>query len=411
MKVLFVSYGAGHVAMCLPVMRALRAMQPGCEVRLLALTTAFGEARRAGEQPLGYRDFCRGPDAARALRYGEQLAGAVGHPEVPREESIAYLGFNFLEWVEDEGEARAWDRWQAAGRGGFLPVRFLTRVLQEVAPDVVVTTNSPRSEAAAIQAAAGLGIPSLSMVDLFALPGDQFAVRSTHATRITVLSEGTRSNLMRAGVDGARIFVTGNPAFDALASPEALVRGRQWREARGWQDGHVILWAGHKEPADARPAQWAGTGLGQAVQDRLVEFVLAREDCRLAVRYHPNEWPEFAPVPEHPRLWWSRPDREPLEPVLLAAQQVVVQATTVGAQAFAARKRVVCLTFSPTVQRTGMDYATLGMAEGAADIDELAPVVASGLGWDEESRMKEDGAAAAKVACHIVALAREGAGR
>jgi peptide/nickel transport system permease protein len=44
MKALFVSYGGGHVEMCLPVLRALRERVPGVEARILALTTAAGVA-------------------------------------------------------------------------------------------------------------------------------------------------------------------------------------------------------------------------------------------------------------------------------------------------------------------------------------------------------------------------------
>lgn len=383
MKVLFVSYGGGHVEMCLPVMRALREQLPGCDARIMALTTAFGVARRAGELPLGYRDFCEGPlalpDACQALGYGEEMLSGNAHPAVAREESVAYLGFNFLEWVRADGEAAAWSRWRDQGRFGFLPVHFFHRVLESVRPDVVVSTNSPRSEQAVVEAAAAIGIPSLSMVDLFALPGDPYLVRRVHADRITVLADATKANLVAAGVPPARIAVTGNPAFDALVTPAARAEGQAFREARGWKDRHVILWAGHKEAADA-PALWAGTHLGQVVQQWLQEWTLSRDDLCLAVRHHPNEWHEFTPLPVHPRLHWSVPDREGLLPVLLAADQVVVQATTVGAQAEAAGKRVVSLGFSPLVQRSGMDYARLELAQGVASLDELIPVLEQGLG-------------------------------
>ncbi len=53
MKLLFVSYGGGHIEMCLPVIHALRAFVPRCGIRLMALTTAAKIARLAGEQPLG----------------------------------------------------------------------------------------------------------------------------------------------------------------------------------------------------------------------------------------------------------------------------------------------------------------------------------------------------------------------
>src|SRR3954466_4392555 len=221
MNALFVCYGGGHVEMCLPVMRALRERMPGCEVRILALTTAAGVARRAGEEPLGFRDFCVGEEGAQALRYGEQLLGHQQHPEVAREESLAYLGLNFLEWVHALGEQAAWERWRAVGRQGFRPVERMKRILAQLRPDVVVATNSPRSEQAALEAAQALGIPTLSMVDLFALPGDPYRARSVHADRITVLAEGTKRNLVEAGVPADRIVVTGNPAFPALAGEDA----------------------------------------------------------------------------------------------------------------------------------------------------------------------------------------------
>jgi hypothetical protein len=360
MKALFVSYGGGHVEMCLPVMRALRALVPGTDVRLLALTTAAGVAHRTGEQPLGFRDFC---EDARALAYGEQLLGDQQHPDVAREESLAYLGLNFLEWVQELGEEGAWARWHERGRQGFRPVRLMRRVLEAVRPDVVVATNSPRSEQAAIEAAQALGIPALSMVDLFALPGDPYRERNVHADRITVLSEATRRNLVAAGVPAERIVVTGNPAFDALSGPEAQEAAQRFRADRGWGDRPVVLWAGHME-AD-------GTALAQAVQDTLLAWTFARDDACLAIRYHPNEWHRFTPPAQHARVHWSQPDREGLLPVLAAADVVVVQATTVGAQAHAMGKRLLGLSFSPLVQSSGMDYGRLGLGTGVPALEAL----------------------------------------
>ncbi|MBC5781994.1 UDP-glycosyltransferase [Ramlibacter sp. USB13] len=406
MKALFVSYGGGHVEMCLPAMRALRERVPGCEARLLALTTAAGVARRAGEQPLAFRDFCTGPDAARALAFGEQLIGDQQHPDVTREESLAYLGLNFLEWVQALGEEGAWARWHARGRQGFRPVRLMTRILRELGSDVVVATNSPRSEQAAIEAAHALGIATLSMVDLFALPGDPYRERQVHADRITVLSEGTRRNLVEAGVDAARIVVTGNPAFDDLSGPQAQEAAARLRAERGWGERPVVLWAGHMEPEDADP-RWAGAALGQAVQDLLLREVLARDDACLAIRYHPNEWHRFTPPAAHPRVHWSRPDREGLLPVLAAADVVVVQATTVGAQAHAAGKKLLGLSFSPLVQRSGMDYGRLGLGTGVPGLEALPALLAQQLAAVRRDAPAAGprGGAAQRVAQEIAELA------
>lgn len=409
MKALFVCYGGGHVEMCLPVLRALRRAQPACETVLLALTTAFAVAREAGESPIGYRDLVQGVDGERALACGrELLAGKPRHPQIAPEESAAYLGVNFLEWLDTDGEAVARKRWRESGRHGFLPVRFFTEVLRRIAPDVVVTTNAPRSEQAAIEAATLLGIPSLSMVDLFALPGDPFLQRPVHASRITVLAPASRANLVAAGIEAQRIVVTGNPAFDELAGTEARELGRRWRQDKGWTDHQVVLWAGYKEPADCTPEEWSGTGFAHAVQDRLVQWTLAREDRCLVVRYHPNEWHEFHPLPEHPRLHWSTPDQQPLLEALMGADTVVVQGTTVGAQAFAAQRHVICLRFSPTVRRSGMDYFELGMAEGAQNLDDMVSLLDSGPEATPPNPDIGAQCAAASVAEVVLALTETG---
>jgi hypothetical protein len=412
MKALFVSYGGGHVEMCLPVMAALRRANPSCQLRLLALTTGAIVAQRAGESPLGYKDFADLPGSAQALCWGRQLHDGQAHPDVTDEETHAYLGFNFSEWVAECGEAAAWARWGSQGRQGFLPVNFFMALLERERPDVLVTTNSPRSERAAIIAAARLGVPSLSMLDLFALPGDPYLERNLHADRLAVLSVAARDNLVRAGVAPGRITVTGNPAFDAFVAPAARDAGTAWRELKGWRDYHVVLWAGHREPADAQPGALAGIGLGRSVQQRLQDWVYSHNGVALAVRYHPNEWHDFPPPPRHPRIHWSVPSEDPLLPVLMGADQVVVQATTVGAQAYAAGKRVAALAYSPLVLRTGMDYASLGMAQRVADIDSLVPVLENGFlaggacRCEAHDNGRHDVSAAVRVAGEILLLAK-----
>lgn len=411
-RVLFVTYGGGHVEMCLPVARALRALH--CHIDFMALTTAYGVAVNAGLDPLGYRDFTGAPGAQEALRYGEQLLPAGGSTAVAREESLAYLGFNFLEWVRQEGEAAAWQRWRAVGRQGFLPVGFFRHVLARLRPDVVVTTNSPRSEEAALAAAAEAGIPGVAMVDLFALSGDPFIRRRQYADRIAVLCEATRANLLAAGVPDERIVVTGNPAFDELSGRPAVEAGLAWRRQKNWDGLRVVMWAGHREPDDAEPL-WAGTALGTAVQDALVRWVDARPGTALIVRYHPNEWEGFTPPAPHPRIHWSMPDREALLPVLSAADDVVVQITTVGVQAAMAGKRVICLRFSPFVRSSGMDYAALGLAVSVDTVEDLLRVLDAktdaetpGAGGNAQLGLGQPGAAADAVANVIYGLVARG---
>lgn len=408
MRVLFVSYGGGHIEMCLPVMRALRQLSPAIELRLMALTTAFAVAHDAGEMALGYRDFCDPAEWERIKAYGHQMMRGQSHPSIDTSESLAYLGLNFAELVDELGEEGAWARWHSQGRQGFMPLRFFERVLGRVRPDVVVTTNSPRSEQAAVAVAVELGIPTLSMLDLFALASDPFLRRKIYADRLTVLNEGVKANLVNAGFNADRVFVTGNPAFDVLGTSAARQAGETFRRSMGWEKKNIVLWAGHLEAPDALPHEFAGTGLGRLVQDCLVSWLESRPDVALVIRYHPNEWHRF-PVPQGvPRLHWSQPQIEPLLPVLLAADQVIVQGSTVGAQAYFAGKRLINITFSPFVKSTGLDYQALGLADGASDIAMLQQRLDEGLDHRcrELSAAREVPEAATAVAMHILQLVK-----
>ena len=106
-KVLFVTYGGGHVSMVLPVIKQLRLLAPDIECVLLALTTAYATAIKVGEKPVGYKDWLHLVDAKQALFLGEALLGVNTSPDVSREESVAYLGINYLDLIAQHGAAGA----------------------------------------------------------------------------------------------------------------------------------------------------------------------------------------------------------------------------------------------------------------------------------------------------------------
>ncbi|WP_265285350.1 UDP-glycosyltransferase [Verminephrobacter aporrectodeae] len=361
----------------LPVLRALRAQVPDVEVTLMALTTAHAAAVAAGETPSGFADFVQLADPAFAAHWGARLAKGNNNPAVGSVETAAYLGVNFWDLVQQLGMEPAQARYAQKGRRGFYPVHFFRRLIEHLGPDVVLATNSPRSEQAAIDAAVGLGVPTLSMLDLFALHSDSYLKRKIYADRMTVLSQITCANLVAAGVPADRIVITGNPAFDECMGRTAEAAGRQWRATHGWDDLRVVLWAGQREP-DGAPAPWAGEGLGDMVQEQLLRWIDEHPGAGLVVRYHPNDWHRFTPPRPHPRVHWSRPDREALLPVLAAANDVLVQTSTVGLQAAIAGKRVVCLRFSPNVQAsTGMDLSRLGLGVGVDRLQDLPTLLAT----------------------------------
>ena len=285
-RALFVTYGGGHVGMILPVIRALEHLQPEIDCVLLALTTGHLKAR-AARPTLGYRDFLHLVDAPAAKAWGERLSEGNTSPDVPVDESVAYLGINYLDLIAQHGEAGAAELYREQGRYGFRPLHFMRRMLEELQPDVVVATNSPRSEQAALEVSKAIGIPSVGMVDLFGLDSDTYVMRDIKPDWTCVISPVVRQRLIARGFPPAGVVVTGNPAFDGLFTEENEATAQEFTTAHRWQGLSPILWSGHIEPAGfSASSTHAGHGLALEVEARLREWIRSRNDLALIVRYH-----------------------------------------------------------------------------------------------------------------------------
>lgn len=165
-----VAYGGGHIRILAPVAQELE--RRGHRVTILALTTAGAYAAEIGLSVKGYRDYLRLVDRQRVYELGVPLASEMRNPsaQIPFEESVAYLGVNLLEIIDVLGEDAAYEAFGKLGRHAFLPVEFMKKILREERADLMITTNSPKSETAALIAAEACGIPRIRIEDLFIEP-------------------------------------------------------------------------------------------------------------------------------------------------------------------------------------------------------------------------------------------------
>lgn len=364
-KILLITYGGGHVAIIAPIAQAL--LDFGHSISFIALTTARTAVDRLGISSIGFADLPEAVDVD-ALRWGRELADnlPIGGP-VSIEETVAYLGASFRDLVDEYGEVDARRRYSDSGRQAFLPVATMRRVIERIAPDLVIATNSPRAERAAILAAGQLGIPSVCAVDLFALQEVQWIGQPGYATRVCVLNESVRNMFLAHGRKPEEVIVTGNPAFDKLTAPETATAGAQLRQARGWDDGKkTVLWASQIEPEQHPFSDLKGDpSLPRLVEKHLREIVAADENLRLVVRYHPSERIDFEPGV---RVDYS-PVSEPISTLLHAVDAVVVTASTVGLEAALAGRPVVSIDnsiFTPDTQ-----YSAMGVSRGVTDLQDL----------------------------------------
>ncbi|MBX3652863.1 MAG: UDP-glycosyltransferase [Ramlibacter sp.] len=335
---LFVAYGGGHVTMVVPV--ALRARELGlCEPVVLALTTAGPVARAAGLRVVGFSDFV-GPQDAEWLALGRQLAGQLSNASVDPAESAAYLGLSMADLAEQRGREQALADYREQGRSAFLPVRFLKRVLRAIQPQLVCATNSPRAERAAILAARELGVPSVCVVDLFAVDEKRWIGRTGFADRVCVLNDAVRHTLLAMERQGDEVVVTGNPAFDRLHAPVSAANIAALRRRMGHPGRRVLLWASQAEPAEHpwRPGTVGNSLLPRQILDVLASYVAARDGWMLAVRPHPSEAPPA--LAGRDRVVLTGQDW-PLAELLHACDAVCVLTSTVGLEAHLLGKPVI----------------------------------------------------------------------
>jgi hypothetical protein len=399
-RLFMVAYGAGHIAMVLPVAREYLRRHPGAHVDIMALTTAAKLAESQGFSVLGYRNFTHWFDATELAAAAAPYLDETTHPQVDPIETAAYLGINMLELKQRFGDEDSRRLMRVQGRWAFSPVTFMKRVLEQFQPDAVVTTNAPRTEQAAIDAAAVLGIPSVCMVDLFSPTGDPFLMRPAYADAIATISELGKWNLRATGLEPERIHVTGNPAFDSLLFPEHQREALADRHSMNWDGLSVILWPGHLElmPPDVAPLD-DPAAFPRTAEASLRAYVANRKDTALIVRYHPNHAVYFKDLVAQDRVLWSDAAKRHAHRDIHLADIVVVQATTIGLEAAIAGKSVISLDHSPS--RFVFPCSEQGVSRGIDSFDDLPAMLDDAIAKPFQSSLAGSGG---KAAANVVDL-------
>lgn len=369
MRILAVTYGGGHVALVVPVAKEL--MRRGHEVIVLGLTTAAGYLNEQGITSIGFKDLID-PQDREAREIGLRLAKELSPSSlVSEEETVAYLGLSYQDMVARLGANKAASEYAEKNRQAFLPISVMRRAISRFSPDLVLATNSPRAERAAILTAKECDIPSVCVVDLFALQEVQWIGEPGYATRVCVLNEAVKSMFLRHGRKDEEIVVTGNPAFDRLQHPEVKAAGMRLRHERGWDDGSTtLLWASQPEPEQHPFAPRRGDlALPRKIEDVLRRFVQDNVGFRLVVRYHPSERVEFV---EGPGVTFS-PTSENLHVLLHAVDMAIVTASTVGLEASLIGKPVLSVDCS--IFTEDAPYSAMGISQGVPAAEDLPSAI------------------------------------
>jgi hypothetical protein len=383
-RALFVCYGGGHAKMVIAVVREL-GRAPGWDPVVLALTLAGPQVSAAGIEAHGYRDLVR-PGDDEALAHGRRILGDSHDPRsgIAIEESIAYLGLSYQDLVDRLGADGAAALYRTHARHAFLQYGPLRRALEKWRPDVVVTTNSPKSERAALVVAREAGVPTVAMEDLLGIR--QVLIRDFvppfRADRLCVGSKIAVDNLERdEGQPRAACRLTGNPQFDRLAAiPERRAAAR--------------------ERLGVAPTERFAVLYTQSVPDlecvhALLAPLAALTGVRIGVRRHPNHRaarPDAvrAALPQRAELL----DDADLDDLLAASDVAISVSSTVAVEALLAGNLVVQLGPELPLTRPAQEHLgdlplhRYGVTALAEDADGLRAVVSGGDARNEATRAR-----------------------
>jgi len=330
--VFLTSYGGAHVEAIIPLIKELE--KRGIQYTYLALTIASVVAEKRGVKHLSISDFVS-PSAPNIEKYGRMLLSAHHNAGagIRVEDSLAYLGSLLNDTAQIVGFDRAFTRYNEVGLNAFTPLNTAKRILSEVRPDWVVATASPRMEAAILRAAVELGIPSLCMVDLFAILELPWLKEPDHAHWLSAYSQKTKERLVNAGRDPSKIITIGYPAFDNLCDAQLDHKAQSWRSEKCLRnDDIVVLWAEQPEPANPN--------LPRSIRNKLAK-ICAKNGWKFVVRLHPASTDPLKEVIPDTAIASERD--EPLATVAYASDTVVTMTSTVAMEMLLLDKPAIIL--------------------------------------------------------------------
>jgi len=349
-KILLVSYGGGHINMLLPIAYRLRELN--YEVMFFALTTAIDKLKQTDFKYYTYKDFFYNEEVQ---KYGKELVKELDTIKLNDEESIAYLGQNYLELIQKHGEQQAKELYSKSSRQIFNPIESMKYVLENIKPDLVLSTNSPRSERCIIQASHQLGIKSIALIDLFAIRCVDWFKDDNFASTVCVFSDDVKSYLVENGRDKKDIVVTGNPVFDELINSDNI---------KNENNTYRVLWASQKEPEYFAEFDAKGNpNLPLEIEKKLFE-IFKDKDWQLVVRNHPNEeqriYPSFVEISD---------SSTKLMDTLKSVDLVITCTSTVGLEGLILGKDLITIdmsVFTPTIP-----FSKYGYSKGIDNLDKL----------------------------------------
>ncbi len=396
-KIAFVSYGGGHINIVLPIVD--RCNKAGFDVDLIALTGANPHATGLGFQTLGYADFIPLSQKKRIIELGKTLFDQNFNAEsgITIDESLCYLGVNWAENLERYGKSFANELYHKIGRHSFLPITFFENVIRQQNYQLIVTTNSPKSERAALIAANKRKIPCIRIEDLFFDDnlqeelihklGESYSTSIgqfySSPTKICVMSEYAKSfyddkktkMLLKTHPDD--VIVTGQPILDRLVEfelPDIEYVSREENQSKS-----QIVWFHQNNTLDEDSVL---TLLSNWFKSK------AKTNDHLVIKFHPDASAEqktkvISCFSAYNHAFTIAKDNENIFELIVKSGVVMAQESTTMLETFFIGKPSICL--DPLSIRKNIPYVLSGASKRVVTVDELNAAIAASFSFGSDN--------------------------
>lgn len=346
--ILFCAYGGGHAQIIYPVIKALINshiyISQKIDYVFLSPPASINFCKEKNLNYLTYKDFIDKEKDKLAFEYGEILSKTNHSKElkVHISESKAYLGLCYQDLIHRFGKKEAEKRFAKKNRHAFLPISIMERVVDYLNPVYIVTTNSPKTEAALIEVSNRKKIENLIITDLFSgLPG--YFLKAKNISFLNKFSRDLFSKNKFVDKKISKFHITGNPTFDKFKHFRRE-KNKSWIE-KNFQKPlrkKIILHADMPSYVDSENNILKIRDLKEIKDEMEICYnACIKNDCIYIVRPHPTQDKYFYQEWVEDKKYAFYGGSQDLHELIVNIDLLVARTTTVALEAIYLRKKVL----------------------------------------------------------------------
>ncbi|MEG1506142.1 MAG: CDP-glycerol glycerophosphotransferase family protein [Bacilli bacterium] len=330
-KIFMISYGGGHSKILIEVYKKIKSEEPKCEIVYLAMTTSKRDLikEKINFKTLENYIHILGENIEQKNLTAEFGIEYVFNDYVSKKEHDLYNNICLNELLKKYNIVYLKKLLSKYGRRIYLPLDSMQNIIKYEKPDLIITTNAPRFERAALIVGDKLNVPTLSIEDLYGDPNEadmeiDLELNETYYSKtfgkyICVIDEFAKNNIENQLTNKSKVFVTGNPNFDKLIKKKSEKIKRKKNLTK------KVLYLAQS------------TKFFDVIISQIQKIALKRKDILFIIKLHPNQKSNLKNT-ENFLL-----ENKELDQMILDSELIITEYSTSGIEALILEKKVLSI--------------------------------------------------------------------